>query len=126
MSELLPCRHCEITGADTKDCPVQDGSIAADYRTPAPKVDMGPCGLSEEESGAVKNLTEHQGQCDEDGVTVEVSREALDVTLALVRRLLSSTPPTPTDPCKHPQDKAIAVEGRGWVCGVCNFHLMGD
>lgn len=73
-------------------------------RTPSPAPSAG---LSEKENGAVKNLTEHQGQCDEDGVTVKVSREALDVALALVRRLLPSKP----DPEREAMGKVWVVMG---------------
>lgn len=33
---------------------------------------------------------------------------------------------TEAKPCTHPNDKAVAVEGRGWVCGICGSHLTGD
>ena len=59
-------------------------------RRPVPEA--APGGVTEYERGAVEVLTKYQGQCDEDGTNVQVSREALDVTLALVRRLLTPAP----------------------------------
>lgn len=49
--------------------------------------------LSEQEKSAVKNLRNHQDQCDADGVMVKVSRQALDETLAAIDRLIKAGNP---------------------------------
>lgn len=92
MSELKPCDRCWAIVGSLEDRLKAQVTLTEEARRAPTEAAKPEAGLSEMERGAIENLTRFQGQCDEDGTNVVVSREALDVALDAVRRLSKSTP----------------------------------
>ena len=96
-------------------------------RTPAPKVDMGPGGLSEEDLFSIRAIEIYENN----DATADLDEHAKRA-VALVRRLLSSTPPDPSREAREAVIEEVAAERHrqksveGWTPGHDDEHEDGE